>query len=75
MFLSLDDRHEAAILLKSSVRAMAQNTESGTLAGLVRILSYCALAASALALRSAAVVPDCGKKREKTGWIKDRNRI
>ena len=57
-----------------NVRAMAQNTKSGTLAGLVRI-SYCALAASALALRSAAVVPDCGKKREKTGWIKDRNRI
>lgn len=57
-----------------NVRAMAQNTESGTLVGLLRI-SYCALAASALALRSAAVVPDWGKKREKTGWIKDRNRI
>jgi hypothetical protein len=37
MFLSLDDRHEAAIC-QINARAIAQNTESGTLVGLVRNL-------------------------------------
>jgi hypothetical protein len=54
---------------------MAQITRIRYLSWAFFEISYCALAASALALRSAAVVPDGGKKREKTGWIKDRNRI
>jgi hypothetical protein len=32
-------------------------------------------AASALARRSAAVVPDVEKNREKTGWMKERKTI
>lgn len=32
-------------------------------------------AASALALRSAAVVPGAEKNREKTGWMKERKTI